>query len=36
VNLINPRAGIEILAGMKKYLIQNKITEIQKLVGAFG
>jgi len=36
VNLINPRAGIEILTGLKKYLIQNKVTEIQELVGAFG
>jgi dihydroorotate dehydrogenase (NAD+) catalytic subunit len=36
VNLINPRAGIEILAGLKKYLIENKMTEIQELVGAFG
>jgi len=36
VNLINPRAGIEILTGLKKYLIQNKVTEIQRLVGSFG
>jgi dihydroorotate dehydrogenase (NAD+) catalytic subunit len=35
VNLINPRAGIEILAGLKKYLIQNKVKEVQELVGAF-
>jgi dihydroorotate dehydrogenase (NAD+) catalytic subunit len=36
VNLINPKAGIEILLGLKKYLIRNKITHIQKLIGAFG
>ena len=36
VNLINPKAGMEILSGMKRYLIQNKITRIQKLIGAFG
>jgi dihydroorotate dehydrogenase (NAD+) catalytic subunit len=36
VNLINPKAGIEILQGLKKYLIQNKITRIEKLIGAFG
>jgi dihydroorotate dehydrogenase (NAD+) catalytic subunit len=36
VNLINPMAGMEILQGLKKYLIQNKITRIEKLIGAFG
>jgi dihydroorotate dehydrogenase (NAD+) catalytic subunit len=36
VNLINPKAGIEILTGLKKYLIQNRITNIEKLIGAFG
>jgi dihydroorotate dehydrogenase (NAD+) catalytic subunit len=35
VNLINPKAGMEILLGLKKYLIENKITQIQKLIGAF-
>jgi dihydroorotate dehydrogenase (NAD+) catalytic subunit len=35
-NLINPRAGIEVIQGIKKYLIQNKIDRIQKLIGAFG
>jgi dihydroorotate dehydrogenase (NAD+) catalytic subunit len=35
VNLINPKAGMEILSGLKKYLMQNKITQIQKLIGAF-
>lgn len=36
VNLINPKAGMEILLGLRRYLIQNKITRIQKLIGAFG
>jgi dihydroorotate dehydrogenase (NAD+) catalytic subunit len=35
VNLINPKAGMEILLGLKKYLVENKITQIQKLIGAF-
>jgi dihydroorotate dehydrogenase (NAD+) catalytic subunit len=35
-NLINPGAGIEVIQGIKKYLIQNKIDRIQKLIGAFG
>jgi dihydroorotate dehydrogenase (NAD+) catalytic subunit len=34
-NLINPRTGIEVIHGIKRYLIQNKITHIQKLIGAF-
>jgi dihydroorotate dehydrogenase (NAD+) catalytic subunit len=35
-NLINPRTGIEVIHGLKKYLIQNKINHIEKLTGAFG
>jgi dihydroorotate dehydrogenase (NAD+) catalytic subunit len=35
-NLINPRTGIEVIHGIKKFLVQNKITHIQKLIGAFG
>ncbi len=35
-NLINPRAGIEVIQGIRKYLVQNKIDRIQKLIGAFG
>jgi len=35
-NLINPRAGIEVIQGIRKYFIQNKIDRIQKLIGAFG
>ena len=35
-NLINPRAGIQVIQGIRKYLLRNKIDRIQKLVGAFG
>jgi len=35
-NLINPKTGIEVIQGIKKYLIQNKINRIQKLIGTFG
>jgi len=35
-NLVNPRAGIEVIQGIRKYLVQNKIDRIQKLIGAFG
>ena len=34
-NLINPRTGIEVIQGIKRYLIQNKIERIQKLIGFF-
>jgi dihydroorotate dehydrogenase (NAD+) catalytic subunit len=33
-NLINPKTGIEVIHGIKRYLIQNKINRIQKLIGA--
>jgi dihydroorotate dehydrogenase (NAD+) catalytic subunit len=35
-NLINPKTGVEVIQGIKKYLIRNKINRIQKLIGAFG
>jgi len=35
-NLINPKTGIEVIRGIKKYLTQNKIDRIQKLIGTFG
>jgi len=35
-NLINPKTGIEVIHGIKKYLAQNKIDRIQKLIGTFG
>jgi len=34
-NLINPRTGIEVIRGIEKYLAQNKISHLQKLIGAF-
>ncbi len=34
-NLIDPRTGIRIIQGIKKYLIQNKIKSIRKLTGLF-
>jgi dihydroorotate dehydrogenase (NAD+) catalytic subunit len=35
-NLINPRVGLEVIQGISKYLIQNKIGRIQMLIGALG
>jgi dihydroorotate dehydrogenase (NAD+) catalytic subunit len=35
-NLINPKTGIEVIRGIKKYLTQNKIDCIQKLIGTFA
>jgi dihydroorotate dehydrogenase (NAD+) catalytic subunit len=35
-NLINPKTGVEVIQGIKRYLLQNKINRIQKLIGAFG
>jgi dihydroorotate dehydrogenase (NAD+) catalytic subunit len=35
-NLINPKTGMEVIHGIKKYLTQNKIDRIQKLIGTFG
>jgi dihydroorotate dehydrogenase (NAD+) catalytic subunit len=33
-NFINPKVSIEIIEGIKKYLINNKIKSIDKLVGS--
>lgn len=33
-NFINPKASAEIIAGLKKYLIENKIKDIAALVGS--
>jgi dihydroorotate dehydrogenase (NAD+) catalytic subunit len=35
-NLINPRIGLEVIQGINKYLIQNKINRIQILIGSLG
>ncbi|MBL7084794.1 MAG: dihydroorotate dehydrogenase [Candidatus Omnitrophica bacterium] len=32
-NFVNPRATVEIIAGIKKYLEKNKIRSIKKLIG---
>jgi dihydroorotate dehydrogenase (NAD+) catalytic subunit len=34
-NLINPKTGIEVIEGIKKYLVQNRINRIQNLIGSF-
>lgn len=33
-NFINPKATIEIIEGIKKYMIKYKMTDINKLIGA--
>jgi len=33
-NFINPRVSVEIIKGLKKYLIKNKIRDIKKLIGS--
>jgi dihydroorotate dehydrogenase (NAD+) catalytic subunit len=33
-NLVNPRTGVEVIQGISKYLIQNKIDRIQTLIYA--
>jgi dihydroorotate dehydrogenase (NAD+) catalytic subunit len=32
-NLIHPKTGIEVINGIKKYLIQNKIESVRELTG---
>jgi dihydroorotate dehydrogenase (NAD+) catalytic subunit len=34
-NLVNPKTSIEVIHGIKKYLIENKINRLQKLIGLF-
>jgi dihydroorotate dehydrogenase (NAD+) catalytic subunit len=33
-NLVNPRIGLEVIQGISKYLIQNRMERIQILIGA--
>ncbi|MCM8795376.1 MAG: dihydroorotate dehydrogenase, partial [Candidatus Omnitrophica bacterium] len=33
-NFINPKVSIEIIQGIKKYLIKNRINNIKSLVGS--
>jgi dihydroorotate dehydrogenase (NAD+) catalytic subunit len=35
-NLIHPKTGIEVIQGIERYLRQNRISHIQKVIGAFG
>jgi len=35
-NLVNPKTGIEVIRGIKKYLIQNRIDRLEELIGTFG
>jgi dihydroorotate dehydrogenase (NAD+) catalytic subunit len=35
-NLVNPKTGVEVISGIKKYLVQNKIERVQKLIGGLG
>jgi dihydroorotate dehydrogenase (NAD+) catalytic subunit len=34
-NLVNPRTSIEVIHGIKKYLVENRINRFQKLIGLF-
>jgi len=34
-NLINPKTAIEVIRGIRKYLIKNRIQSIQKIIGLF-
>jgi len=34
-NLINPNTGIEVIDGIKKYLLQNGVGRIRELIGLF-
>ncbi len=35
-NLVNPRAAIEIIHGIKRYMTEKKINRLQKLIGLFS
>jgi dihydroorotate dehydrogenase (NAD+) catalytic subunit len=34
-NLINPQTGREVVDGIKRYLLSNKIDRVRKLTGLF-
>ncbi|MBM4350139.1 MAG: dihydroorotate dehydrogenase [Deltaproteobacteria bacterium] len=34
-NLINPNTGIEVIDGIKKYLLQNGVGQVRELIGLF-
>jgi len=33
-NFINPRAPVEVLEGIKMYMIKNKVTDIKEIIGS--
>jgi len=35
-NLVNPRAGMEVLAGIKRHLLENEVSRVRDLIGIFG
>lgn len=34
-NLIHPQTGIEVINGIKKYLLQNRVNRVRELIGLF-
>ena len=34
-NLVNPRTGIEVIDGIKKYLAENKMSRLREIIGLF-
>ncbi len=34
-NLVNPKTSVEVLRGIKRYLVENKIGHLRNLIGAF-
>ena len=34
-NLVNPRTGIEVINGIKKYLAENKLSRLREIIGLF-
>jgi dihydroorotate dehydrogenase (NAD+) catalytic subunit len=34
-NLLNPKTGIEVVAGIKQYLVKNRIKSVKNLTGSF-
>jgi len=34
-NLVHPNTAVEVIAGIKKYLLQTKVNRVRKLIGLF-
>jgi dihydroorotate dehydrogenase (NAD+) catalytic subunit len=34
-NLINPKTGIEVISGIRQYLLQNRVNRVRELIGLF-